>query len=85
MTANFDLSQYHGAHFLSFGGDASDSEPTSFPARESRCSVFSEFGGTPNLSSLLLLTQPSPWSVQLILRCVVYFQKLAKVFTREIH
>ena len=52
--------------------------------RRLRCPFFSEFGGTPNLSSILRLTQPSPWSVQLILRCVVYFKKLAKVIIIEL-
>ena len=45
------------------------------------CPVFSEFGVTLISSGFYSLTQPSPWSVQLILCYVVYFNKLAKVFT----
>ena len=71
-----NVSQYYGAHSLSFGNDASASEPPAVPR-------FLGIWGNTNLSSgFYSLTQPSPWSVQLILCCVVYFNKVAKVFTR---
>lgn len=46
------------------------------------CAVFLEFRETLICGRFNVLTQPSSWSVQLILCCVVYLNKLAEVFTR---
>ena len=52
-----------------------------------RITVYSEFGETLICRRLYFSRQPSraTWSVQLILCCVVYLNKLEKVFISEIH